>query len=1820
MTDNKMKWIDFSSYGAQYCVLELKKGDTVSRHPAFKPLRKLSADEEKDLDQIAELLGMTKREVKGHTIYVDHKSKKVDLSSVAKSVVQAGFKKIKPVMLDRSSIIISPAGSPAPKEDAAPAAPAPAPKEVNAEVSEKQPTRSSTPKKSVEKEVAPSKKFNAEKFLQNTTSLIQKANGDEIRVFTSGKNEGKRILLLGGKATFETILVEGESDQGPGAFLRAVDQQSLYECAQVIADRLVDGDNIRFSDVEEFANLIFPEPADHGQIESLSAEVDNALAVWMRGIGDKTPRDLFYSSMKIAESSIYKRKVNSAPVNSEPADINLGVAAAILRLTATAPEDKKTVFVNPGKATIVSRWKRGRKGEVSVFDSRTEVLDRLNALGRKIGLRAEDNISSDTPTAAGRDIVVANLASSTAVDPLTRDNVTFTRQEYIDIIKLLDERVDEGIAMFTFPQQADENDAEFKAFMDFLGRHYAVEGSAEIGGALHAGVSDASNLVALSVGQKRPKALKKSPEAALRHRQVFDSNALYSWTSEVLKARAKISNYYAEAENAVEETAEELERNQYQAPYVPGSKVSDPEAMCPKHLEGPMRSAMNRLMKAVGDVDTYVANQMGMTYEELAKRFSAEQVDALALEAYSEQRGQRGFHIADQTGLGKGRETAGVGGRHVMLGRTVIMATAKAANIQDQLRDLGDTGQLDHITPLIFNSGTYHYTDPETGETKTYKGLDKDEAFDLLVEFEPALDDAGNPLVDENGKPLRDENGRPMGTFRSKPLDEHNMILTTYSQLSGDLEKLEEEDPMSMKAMKLRWFMEQVDNDTVLVLDEAQNATGKGNTGKNFRHAIENANRTVFSSATHAKNAATMELYSILFPEHLSPEELVEILRKGGDTALESATSALAANGMYIRREHDNSRMNIFLYSDEENQEYNRWVADAISPIWAEIAFLTGEVNTRLQTRVDRLLEAQNEASEQAIELRLEVQAENQNLTDEERAEREQQLNEVRAQQRNNRRTLKKLQTAKIGLGSPLFRVTKNLYAALKAETIADRAIEDLRAGKKPVIVADSVQGELFSDIQKRHAVERENGSETFTPPKLRDFIEREIRNIFAHVLENADEIGENDGEGEQLRQRVEGILELIKDLPDLDISMIDVIKDRVRAAGFNIGEITGRAFEVDSETGEVIRRKKPRPQDVVDEFNNGDLHAVLASQPGLVGLSYHAAKQFKNRNPRTMHLADAPLDIVIFMQALGRIFRKGSLSDPEFTIYDTGIPVEKRAMASLIAKLRKLNANTSANRDSALMQEGMLDLFNVVGDYVCNKYFEARPEYLTAMGLEDMINEDNDVMAGEEGEIAEMKRSANQIIARLGLLQTEIQERIMNDIVNEYDATVHELDARNENPNKPTRLPGSVKIQSRTLFQGATDGSAADAFDAPVYLVTGILEETEDPFTGEEIEDKAMKASEDENFRNQKVIADRISNRRRVDLENALNSPKSAGLESVEAALASEASNPVKERAKRSDFLATAVEKVVPGALIQIDLAGETFDAIVTQVKYPTSEQESMLMASYRFKFAIPGMAYEIPGNFATLSKDPAFNPDDNHEKLSVWPGLNDPRDEEVAAILNQFDNSKEIRRARRIQFLEGNDWAIQDILQNQKIEGKRIGDFVEYEDAETGAVNRAAYLKRNFFDANRMPVQLRSPEMAFDAVRENVGLKLRLDRALVKNHFSVQRGTNGYEVELPPISRRKTAHIYNNDYLRNVYRQASNGNDRRKVTMKFRLDQEDQVLRLIREVAASGDRYWTSPSLRPWTNEWLTRKNLPETELDNTEDMHPENDASPDNVAMAG
>lgn len=1784
MSQNTTKWIDLSAYGSKIIILSFNINNQEKRILALgKDGASKDNFDSEVFDQIGNALEFQKFSHSNTEYYIYKNGDKFSPKELYSKLKNAGFEKVKPFDINPAELISVIGG--AESQVKKPAEP----------ISTEQKTQKVS---SVEKRVASEpqdKPFNPdehiEELLRDSVIIGKNRLGKVVReVIGFNGLEGKRFLH--DESESQKIKIEPESlDATSGLFLRAHDLGTLNQCADAFINDMNIGEVKRLDDIKEFARVIFADyqSANNAQkemfIDKLNQSIENGIGKFIRRKNsDLNSRQLFELVKKLQENANYKIYFAQKKLSENIIDIPAPLSIAIHEIATTdfATKDKNVTIVNPGSGSLFSKFARGTNLEI--FENREDTRENMRVSAVELGLKDETMIKTGTPDFADSDLVIANIQSDWLEDSFEFSGEIFNRKEFKYIIEALEAKKPEASAFFSFkmPDDSDILD-EYNRFLSLIARKYAIQGIANIKSFLHAGLANSDNLMVISIAENRPVVLDEAPQAALREKEINSYPEMWTWVTETIRANRNIANHHMDYdEDSVNKS--DKERNYFQVPYVAASRLGQAETMFPKHLEEPTKIALAKMAKAFGDVDERVANEVGFSKKHLSEVAAPEQIDAVALETYAEEKGKKGFLLGDMTGIGKGRTLAMMALRQMNSGRNVVFLTQKDSNIRDLFRDFTDLGvSTKDLNYIIFNNNTsFDIEDPELGMV-TVKNSSPSELIEMMRTTEFEVDVDGNRVLDEEGNPRpitgakwpEKENGDPV-----------QIVFATYSQFSKSAERCVSE----IDKIKINFLNQAIDENTVLILDECQSAAGQSNTGKNIKAAVDACGLVRYSSATHLKRASATPLFNPLFPEHMSEEEVKDIMERGGENIQEVVSSMLARDGVFLRREHDNSALEYETVLDTKREERNRSFVDMLSPILSELCYLSGDVNRRIQDNIDNRIR-QMEALEFQREHNLLVQ-------DREQAQRDRrQINQLKG-------VIKSMQGAKLSFGSPLYNLSKIALAALKTDFVIEQALEDLRGGKKPVLVVDSTLETLLRELYIKQQAE---GMEQIKEPDFKDLFLREIEKLTTKKRKDDNGVYVKDENGiiirdpvepdnERLHQRLDMIKEMVRELPDLSVSFIDRVKKELGDAGFSCGEITARKIEYHN--NKLQKRIPEKKVDVVDKFNNGTYDAILINKSGSTGISLHAAEWFQDRRQRTMRKLDVSNDIVEEVQTDGRIHRRGQVVNPKIYFVDSGVPFETRLIATKNQKLRRLSANVTSNRENAALIGDVLDMINAVGDEVCARYANARPELLEQLGLErnvfNQAGEDAD-LDGPNDDNQDTRRSANQILARLGMLPCAMQTQILEELQAEYEARIMELEAENKNPLKPKQLKGEIVTKEKTIFEGSELENPNNVFDDPVYIETCIAELSKEPINGEMLDTMVANAQESLMGEDGDYFADRLERIRMDKLNEAFafinRNNQYATLQGALDANVPELMN----LNNRIDTLITLVRDLKAGCQIRItDETGEATMAIVNKVTYPQRGFEHNA-SKYRFQYVVPGDAEPRVYSFEPLLKNTHFvRPEGG---FHIYPGLNNDDMDEVDKILNDFDNAQDFIQKRRVQILTGNTFRAMQIAVENK-----IGSMCVYYDKKEQIMKRGVIVSGNIRNVNMaVPVRFNSPEMCFDALNENNLLTLYPDQKRNTRSFLIKslRGGQSFEITLPHPNNKQFGKIYESEFVADLRRRLQpqgNVNDLRG-QKNFKIDNREDLLRLIRVVMNDhGINFYTDPKFRNWSNNWQERKTLNE------------------------
>lgn len=335
-------------------------------------------------------------------------------------------------------------------------------------------------------------------------------------------------------------------------------------------------------------------------------------------------------------------------------------------------------------------------------------------------------------------------------------------------------------------------------------------------------------------------------------------------------------------------------------PYEPMSKSPGVDTHVPRTMYFETKKMLERLQKAVGNIDEYVRTKLNYdSLEDLFNAFSGEQIDGLALAIYNIDRGE-GMIVGDQTGTGKGRQAAGLIRYANLIGLKPIFMTEKAKLFSDIYRDLVDIGSED-LTPFILNQP-----------------------------------DAESNIVDENGTVIHRalSSEQKIKFFRNQDIEGFDFLVSTYSQINSE-----------RRASK-RGFLSALAQDNILILDESHNAAGEGNTAAYMIGLVQRAKGVAFLSATYAKRPNNMPLYvskTALNEANLNNEEIANAISDGGVALQEAVAQDLIEAGQMIRREKTFEGIKVEYQVFDHLKEQHTKTADTLTQIMRDIIAFQNE-------------------------------------------------------------------------------------------------------------------------------------------------------------------------------------------------------------------------------------------------------------------------------------------------------------------------------------------------------------------------------------------------------------------------------------------------------------------------------------------------------------------------------------------------------------------------------------------------------------------------------------------------------------------------------------------------------------------------------------------------------------------------------------------------------------------------------------------------------------------------------------------------------------
>lgn len=813
--------------------------------------------------------------------------------------------------------------------------------------------------------------------------------------------------------------------------------------------------------------------------------------------------------------------------------------------------------------------------------------------------------------------------------------------------------------------------------------------------------------------------------------------------------------------------------------YVPNSK--NPFTL-KSVMPADQQEAVNKNLEKLGDADQFLVDELGYNdKDDLYSHLAAEQVDSVALALHQAKKGNA-FIVGDQTGNGKGRQAASFIRYAVKNGQIPVYFTQKAHLLSDVYRDLVDIGSPE-LRPFILGSKKEATVTDSDGNVVYPKPSDAER--DRVLAY-----------IEKNGKLPK----------------EYDYVLTTYSQVGNGVYEFDENGARKEKKLakgkksgaaalsgqRRRDAIEKLMDNAYLILDESHTAGGNSGQGNYFQHIIQKAKNVTFFSATFAKRPDNMPIYALrtaMSEGGMKASDLIDAVKRGGATLQEIMSQTLTQCGQMIRRERDMTGVTIDwkAIDDPQKVQEQRERYDSIIGLFNDIInFQKKYVTDYVDKRNDELAEIQASIG------------------------------------------IKK-GTAALGIknqpfASKAFNTVQQVLLSLKAKSAAERAIDYLRQGMKPVIALSNTNESQTDNI----ALGKEMDA-----PDLGTSLKKGLEGTLRYTKKDAKDNSESGyiNLSDLGDEAVEAYHELEKKIEQtstgLSLSPIDVIKNELEKAGYKVGELTGRQTEFvynDNGTVTKVKRADTDKKKLARDFNDGKIDALILNKSAATGISLHASSKYKDQKKRVMIVAQQQLDVNDEVQMRGRIDRTGQVARGAYEYVVSLIPAEQRLLMMFKAKLKSLDANTTSSQKSKFNEMEVADITNKYGDKVVKEYMAEHLDLYARMadpfGWEKSLGEDlsrinpQRLVAGGGGVgDGEAGADASKLLGRMALLRVNEQEKMLQEIGELYANEIQRLNEMGENDLEITELPLKAKTIRKEVWKQGAEPGGDNAFADNTYI-----------------------------------------------------------------------------------------------------------------------------------------------------------------------------------------------------------------------------------------------------------------------------------------------------------------------------------------------------------------------------------------------------------------
>lgn len=790
--------------------------------------------------------------------------------------------------------------------------------------------------------------------------------------------------------------------------------------------------------------------------------------------------------------------------------------------------------------------------------------------------------------------------------------------------------------------------------------------------------------------------------------------------------------------------------------------------------------ATKKALEKIGDVDSFLVDELGYNdADDMHHALASEQADSVALAIHQAKQGNA-FIIGDMTGIGKGRQAAAMIRFAYKQGKIPVFITAKKALFSDMYRDLKSIGNSD-LRPFIWAAkDKEHSADMTDSEGKLVYQLPSDKEQERVMDY-----------LQKNGK-------LPDG---------YDYIVTTYDSFSSGTMDYEDGKKSvrkngkgSKNGQRKRDVLETIAKNANVIMDESHKAGGQGSGSAYLQYVVPKLNAITFLSATYAKRPDNMPIYALrtsMNQAGMKPSELIDAIKRGGATLQEVMSQALTASGQFIRRERDMTGVTIDwktiddpVVVEEQREQY-----DSIIGLFNDIIhFQRTFVGAYLDKRNDELA---------AIQASIQ-----------------------------NRQGTKDLGIHNQPFASRTYNMVQQVLLSLKAKEAAKSAIEHLKNGEKVVIALNNTNESQTEQYEANAEMEA---------PDLGVVLMKGLQGVLRY--DQTDDMGNKtfgtfnlEDLGPDAVARYHEIEDNIKNASTgLSLSPIDVVRDELEAAGYRVGELTGRkTMFVKNPNGTVskVKRTDTDKKKLALDFNTNKLDALILNRSASTGISLHDSVEYDvEHKPRTMIVVQQQPDVNEEVQMRGRIDRTGQVNRGRYEYIVSQIPSEQRLLMMFKAKLKSLDANTTSSQKSKFNDMEVSDIINKYGDKVVREYMAEHLDMYSKtadpFGWESSYGEDlstidpQRLVATSGGKLGgkEAGADASKLLGRMALLRVSEQEKMLQEIGELYANEIQRLNEMGENDLEITELPLKAKTIRKEVWKQGAEPGGDNAFADNTYI-----------------------------------------------------------------------------------------------------------------------------------------------------------------------------------------------------------------------------------------------------------------------------------------------------------------------------------------------------------------------------------------------------------------